>query len=98
MVNVDLTKVKDSDHPDRDEDHPNGDEDLFYKEVPVLDKEGNPILIKDKNGKESNQAGYITTWKMTKKYFKNRHFFIDPFQLTIAQWCYVHEYQKGDSD
>lgn len=26
---------------------------------------------------------------MMKKYFKNRHFFIDPFELTIAQWCYV---------
>ena len=34
--------------------------------------------------------------KKRKKYRKNKHFFIDPFQLTIAQWCYVHEYQKGD--
>ena len=26
---------------------------------------------------------------MMKKYFKNKHFFIDPFELTISQWCYV---------
>ena len=25
-----------------------------------------------------------------KKFKKNRHFFIDPFELTIAQWCHVH--------
>lgn len=25
-----------------------------------------------------------------KKYFKNKYFFIDPLELTIAQWCYVH--------
>lgn len=24
------------------------------------------------------------------KYFKNKHFFLDPFALTIAQWCYVY--------
>lgn len=24
------------------------------------------------------------------KYRKNKHFFIDPFALTIAQWCYIH--------
>lgn len=24
------------------------------------------------------------------KYRKNKHLFIDPFALTIAQWCYVH--------
>lgn len=27
-----------------------------------------------------------------KKYKRNRYFFMDPFELTIAQWCYVHEY------
>ena len=24
-----------------------------------------------------------------KKYHKNKYFYIDPFELTIAQWCYV---------
>lgn len=24
-----------------------------------------------------------------KKYQRNKHFFIDPFELTIAQWCYI---------
>ena len=28
--------------------------------------------------------------KTVRKYVKNRHFFIDPFELTIAQWCHVH--------
>ena len=26
-----------------------------------------------------------------KKYSQNRHFFMDPFQLTVAQWCHAHE-------
>lgn len=30
-----------------------------------------------------------------KKYKKNKHFFIDPFELTIAQWCYVHGMQRN---
>ena len=25
------------------------------------------------------------------KYQRNKHFFIDPFELTIAQWCHIHE-------
>jgi hypothetical protein len=32
-----------------------------------------------------------------KKYFKNKHFFIDPFQLTIAQWCYAHGWNTKDT-
>lgn len=31
------------------------------------------------------------------KYFKNRHFFIDPFELTIAQWCHVHGKHEKDA-
>jgi hypothetical protein len=26
------------------------------------------------------------------KYVRNKHFFIAPFELTIAQWCYVHDW------
>ena len=29
--------------------------------------------------------------KLEKKYQRNKHFFIDPFELTIAQWCHIHE-------
>lgn len=28
--------------------------------------------------------------KLEKKYYRSKHFFIDPFELTIAQWCYVY--------
>lgn len=35
--------------------------------------------------------------KTTKKYFKNKHFFMDPFELTIAQWCYVKLRADGTS-
>ena len=31
------------------------------------------------------------------KYKKNRHFFIDPFQLTIAQWCYANGWNTQTS-
>ena len=27
----------------------------------------------------------------------NRHFFLDPFELTIAQWCYVHGWNTTSS-
>ena len=29
------------------------------------------------------------------KYFKNKHFFLDPFALTIAQWCYIYGMHRG---
>ena len=32
---------------------------------------------------------YSLTNDGKKKYSKNKHFFMDPFALTIAQWCYV---------
>ena len=31
----------------------------------------------------------MPTYKRCKKYFRNKHFFLDPFALTIAQWCYI---------
>jgi hypothetical protein len=37
-----------------------------------------------------------TTHNFKKRYRKNKHFFIDPFQLTIAQWCYVHGFQRQE--
>ena len=29
--------------------------------------------------------------ELEKKYQRSKHFFIDPFELTIAQWCHIHE-------
>ena len=31
-----------------------------------------------------------------KKYMRNKHFFIAPFELTIAQWCYVNGFHKSN--
>lgn len=31
------------------------------------------------------------------KYFKNKHFFLDPFALTIAQWCYIYGMHRGSN-
>ena len=28
--------------------------------------------------------------ELEKKYQRSKHFFIDPFELTIAQWCHIH--------
>lgn len=42
---------------------------------------------RDKDGKLMYEEGNP---KKTRKYFKNKHFFIDPFELTIAQWCHAH--------
>ncbi len=52
------------------------DKDLFQIEVEQRDGDGN---VEQRDGVPV----------MAKKYFKNKHFFIDPFELTIAQWCYV---------
>jgi hypothetical protein len=30
-----------------------------------------------------------------KKYYRNRHFYIAPFELTIAQWCYVMNWNNA---
>jgi len=79
---------------DDDSTDPDGydkDKDLYNNiEVEARDKNGEVILLQDKNGKNPDETGYVRTPKMVKKYFKNKHFFIDPFALTIAQWCYVH--------
>ena len=92
MVDLDLTTVKDKDHPDRENDHPAPTKDIFWIEVDEKDEYGNPIKGPDSEGRRPGSEGYVTTYKKVKKYFKNKHFFIDPFQLTIAQWCYVHGY------
>lgn len=39
--------------------------------------------------KRNPQTGEVVEDKYETKYFKNKHFFMDPFALTIAQWCYV---------
>jgi formylglycine-generating enzyme required for sulfatase activity len=43
------------------------------------------IDTQDHGGNNPGDSDY----EVTKKYFKNKYFFIDPFELTIAQWCYV---------
>jgi len=50
---------------------------------------------KDSSGRSPGAAGYVTTYKKRAKYFRNKHFFIDPFELTIAQWCYVYGFHKN---
>ena len=48
------------------------------------------------------QSGEDQCWKtmdvsetyidnLKKKYYRSKHFFIDPFELTIAQWCHIHK-------
>ena len=32
-----------------------------------------------------------------KKYFRNKQFFLDPFALTIAQWCYIKGWKTKDA-
>ena len=47
------------------------------------------------------ESGYRKTTSGTEDYrwFRNKHFFIDPFQLTIAQWCYakLNHTQRGSA-
>jgi hypothetical protein len=54
-----------------------------------IDKEeqelaGEPHVAGDLFGLEATIGG-----KRVMRYWRNKHFFIDPFELTIAQWCYL---------
>lgn len=40
--------------------------------------------------KRNPENGEALEGKYESKYYKNKHFFMDPFALTISQWCYVH--------
>lgn len=39
--------------------------------------------------KRNPNTGDLISGKYEAKYFRNKHFFMDPFALTIAQWCYI---------
>jgi hypothetical protein len=65
-------------------------EDFYNIYVDRRDKNGKRRAIADINGKHQGDTGWIPTYEQKRKYFKNKHFFIDPFELTIAQWCHAH--------
>ena len=46
--------------------------------------------------KRNPKTGEVVPDKYDAKYFKNRHFFLDPFALTIAQWCYIYGMHRND--
>lgn len=71
-------------YPNRDlkeKDHTILDDDLYDADL----KKDDPRRVPKRNVK----TGAIIDDKYETKYFKNKHFFLDPFALTIAQWCYV---------
>ena len=64
----------------------------------VVDME--PEDVNEATHRQNDLYGYVINinqgwsnghWKTKKdfKHFRNRHLFMDPFALTIAQWCYV---------
>lgn len=67
-------------------------EDGLYKEITWTD---NSIwdkldIYKDVDERQKKFDAYKSRIKGKPKYYKNHHLFIDPFELTIAQWCYAH--------
>ena len=71
-------------YPNRDlkeKDHVILDDDLYDVDL----KKDDPRRVPKRNAK----PGTVIDGKYETKYFKNKHFFLDPFALTIAQWCYV---------
>lgn len=72
--------------------------DFYNIYVDKRDSVGFRIPVQDISGKNPGQNGWIPTYQQKRKYFKNRHFFIDPFELTIAQWCHIHGWHtKADA-
>ena len=45
--------------------------------------------------KRRPDTGVLIDDKYESKYYKNKHFFMDPFALTIAQWCYIKLNSQG---
>ena len=71
-------------HPNRDlkdKDHAVSNDDLYDANLGQADSRRVP--------KRNPETGEVVAGKYETKYFKNKHFFMDPFALTIAQWCYV---------
>ena len=68
------------DFPNTAEVKDNKQDATFYSLTDGEKKDKNGDTVMDENGNPIYQ----------KKYRKNKHFFIDPFALTIAQWCYIH--------
>ena len=77
----------------KDKNHTVLDDDLYDVD---LTNDDDPRRVPKRNP----QTGVIVTKENEKiyeaKYFKNKHFFMDPFALTIAQWCYVYGMHKND--
>ncbi len=65
-------------------------DDLYYADTDP-DAPQDPRRI----AKREPKTGKKIDGKYDAKYFKNKHFFIDPFALTIAQWCYVKLNSQG---
>ena len=70
------------------------DIDLKEKDAPLepddlyncdLEDDDDPRRVQRRNP----TTGQKVQDKYEPKYFKNKHFFIDPFALTISQWCYI---------
>ncbi len=77
-----------------DDVHPDGynqDGDLYYADTK------NPTPNdKRQVAKRDPQTGKKIENKYDAKYFRNKHFFLDPFALTIAQWCYVYGMHRNE--
>lgn len=66
--------------------------DLYYANTdPSADADPRRVV------KRKPQTGEQVEGKYDAKYFKNKHFFMDPFALTIAQWCYVYGMHRNDN-
>ena len=71
-------------HPARDlnnKDREQVENDIYEADLTT----DNPRRVPRRNP----ETGVLIPDKYEAKYFKNKHFFMDPFELTIAQWCYV---------
>lgn len=75
------------------DEYPDGyvqENDLYYANT-----ETSTPSDKRQVGKRDQKTGELIEGKYEPKYFKNKHFFMDPFALTIAQWCYVKLRAEG---
>jgi len=80
------------------DEHPDGyaqENDLYYANTETSTPSDARQIVK----RNPETGDIVDPEAYAAKYFKNKHFFLDPFTLTIAQWCYVKlNSQRTDKD
>ena len=69
----------------KDKETPLAGDDMYNYNKEAPDPSSDLRVIK----RRDPELGKLVPDKFESRYFKNKHLFMDPFALTISQWCYI---------